>query len=206
MDRPAANALPADRYEYATWKKSKVGPDYHLCIDDHYYSVPYQLIGDTVEYRLTTNIVEVLFKGKRVASHIRSLVTGGKTTCPEHMPQSHQEQAKLSVEAMQEWAAKNGPATKELFERILIRQHQSESALHSFVGIFRLAKRYGQQRTEKAAQRALVYGNCSYQGMKMILSANLDKQPLEKKDDTPRLPAHENIRGGAYFMQEEKLV
>ncbi len=86
-----------------------------------------------------------------MASHIRSLVKGGKTTCPEHMPKSHQEQAKLSVEAMQEWAAKNGPATKELFERILIRQRQSESALHSFVGIFRLAKRYGQQRTEKPA-------------------------------------------------------
>jgi transposase len=206
MDRPAANALPPDRYEYAIWKKCRVGPDYHLCIDDHYYSVPYQLIGDLVEYRLTTRMVEVVFKGRRVASHIRSFVKGGKTTCPEHMPKSHQEQAKLSVEAMQEWAAKNGPATRDLFEQILIRQRQSESALHSFVGIFRLANRYGQQRAEKAAQRALVYGNCSYQGMKMILSGNLDKQPLEKQDHIPRLPAHENIRGGAYFMQEEKIV
>lgn len=206
LDRPAASPLPPDRYEYATWKKSKVGPDYHLCIDDHYYSVPYQLIGDTVEYRLTTNIVEVLFKGKRVASHIRSSVKGGKTTCAEHMPQSHREQAKLSVEAMQDWAARTGPAIRDLFERILVRQHHSESALHSFVGIFRLANRYGQQRTERAAQRALHYGNYSYQGMKMILSANLDKQPLERKDDTPRLPAHENIRGADYFMQEEKIV
>ncbi len=43
LDRPAARPLPANVYEFATWRKASVGPDYHLLILDHYYSVPYQL-------------------------------------------------------------------------------------------------------------------------------------------------------------------
>lgn len=201
LDRPAARPLPANAYEYATWRKASVGPDYHLLILDHYYSVPYQLIGEAVEYRITTNVIEVFFRSQRVASHVRSAVKGGKTTCAEHMPPHHREQAALSIQAMMEWAAKVGPATASVFETILNRRHSAESALHSFVGIFRLANRYGQERIERAAQRALAFGNCSYRGIRSILSSNLDKQPLEKQE-LPVMPKHDNIRGGSFFQEE----
>ena len=35
--------LPERRYEYAEWEKHKVNIDYHVEVDRHYYSVPYQL-------------------------------------------------------------------------------------------------------------------------------------------------------------------
>jgi transposase len=202
LDRPAAQCLPATQYEFSSWRKAKVGPDYHLCIEDHFYSVPYQLVGDTVDYRMTTNVIEVLSRGQRVAGHVRCSVKGGKTTCPEHMPHSHREHAALNVEVLQQWAAKIGPATMALFNTILIRRHNTESTLHSFVGIFRLSNRFGPDRVEKAAERALAFGNNSYRGVKMILSANLDKQPLQKEAEA-ELPSHENIRGADYFLQEK---
>ena len=44
IDRPNALPLPTRPYEYAEWYKAKVNIDYHIEVDDHYYSVPFQLI------------------------------------------------------------------------------------------------------------------------------------------------------------------
>lgn len=70
------------RYEYADWVKAKVGIDYHVQADGHYYSVPHPLVGEYVWVRLTDTTVECLFKGGRVAAHVRSYVKGKHTTLP----------------------------------------------------------------------------------------------------------------------------
>ena len=44
IERPALRPLPAQRYEFAEWKKARVNIDYHIEVDRHYYSVPYQLV------------------------------------------------------------------------------------------------------------------------------------------------------------------
>ena len=41
LDRPALKGLPSERYQYAEWKRCTVAPDYHVEVDDHYYSVPF---------------------------------------------------------------------------------------------------------------------------------------------------------------------
>lgn len=41
LDRPTLRALPAQRYTFDTWKTAKVAIDYHVCLDKHFYSVPY---------------------------------------------------------------------------------------------------------------------------------------------------------------------
>ena len=76
LDRPALKPLPAAAYEYAEWKKARVNIDYHIELDGHYYSVPYQLVKEQVELRMTLSTVEILFKGRRVASHPTQCPTG----------------------------------------------------------------------------------------------------------------------------------
>ena len=41
LDRPALKPL-AERYVFAQWKPVRPNIDYHVEIDRHYYSVPYQ--------------------------------------------------------------------------------------------------------------------------------------------------------------------
>jgi hypothetical protein len=53
LDRPALKALPVNPYEYAEWKKVGVNIDYHVNFDDHFYSAPYTLIGETLWCRAT---------------------------------------------------------------------------------------------------------------------------------------------------------
>jgi transposase len=57
-----------------------VAPDYHVEVNDHYYSVPFRLLRETVEARFTDTTVEVFHKGLRVASHPRSSARHRHTT------------------------------------------------------------------------------------------------------------------------------
>ena len=72
LDRPALQPLPCQPYVFAEWKKERVRLDYHVELDGHHYSVPYQLVQQPVEIRYTVSTVEVIHRGKRVASHVRS--------------------------------------------------------------------------------------------------------------------------------------
>ena len=76
LDHPALKPLPAQAYEYAEWRLRRVSLDYHVDIDGHYYSVPYRLIRDQVEARLTARTVEIFHKGERVAAHLRGTGRG----------------------------------------------------------------------------------------------------------------------------------
>jgi transposase len=54
LDRPALQSLPVERYQLAEWKSVRANIDYHVEIDRHYYSVPYQLVGRALEARFTS--------------------------------------------------------------------------------------------------------------------------------------------------------
>src|SRR6266852_6215580 len=75
--------------EYAEWRVRRVAPDYHVDIDGHYYSVPYRLIREQLDARITAHTIELFRKGERVAVHLRGVGRGRHTTIPEHMPSSH---------------------------------------------------------------------------------------------------------------------
>jgi transposase len=205
LDRPAALPLPAKRYEFAEWRKATVGSDYHILADHHHYSVPYQLTGYAVEVRLATNTVEVLLKGKRVASHQRSFERGATTTNPEHMPRAHRSYASADCNSLYRWAQQTGPATTLLFEQIRIRHNAAPSALLAWRGIYRLAASAGADRIEQAAARAVAYGSCTYTSIKRILSANLDQINHNKNGSAQMIPLHENIRGSQYFNEENSI-
>lgn len=71
IDRPAMKPLPERRYEYAEWLKAKVGIDYYVEADHHYYSVPHQLVGEYVRVRMTASAIECLFKASNTKIQTR---------------------------------------------------------------------------------------------------------------------------------------
>jgi transposase len=119
LDRPALKPLPEQRYPFVAWKTAKVNIDYHIEVDRHFYSVPHQLTGERVDIRMGPQVVEVLYKNRRVASHVRSYVPGRATTSPEHRPKAHQKYLEWTPSRIIQWAGKVGPHTKKLVETIL---------------------------------------------------------------------------------------
>jgi transposase len=203
LDRPALKPLPLIPFPYAEWKTAKVNVDYHIELDGHYYSVPYQLAGTRLEVRFSARTVECFHKGKRVASHKRSFKKGHHTTTPEHMPRGHREYLKWTPERLLNWAAKTGPACEGLAKAIMNSRAHPQQGFRSVLGIMSLKKTYGDERLEAACQKALDIKAKSYSSLKSILKNNLDKKTA-KQSSQPLLPIdHNNIRGKNYYAPKQ---
>jgi len=199
LDKPALRPLPAERYQYGDWATARVNIDYHVVADSHFYSVPYRLVHEPVEVRLSASTVEVFHKGVRVASHARSHAANKASTLDEHRPKSHQRYLQWTPSRLVEWGRKIGPVTAELLERILASKPHPEQGFRTCLGVIRLGDEYGHQRLEAVAQRALRHRTYSYKNVESMLKCNLDTLP-EVEAQPPRPPLdHPNIRGPKYF-------
>jgi transposase len=199
VDRPALRPLPENRYEFGEWKKVRVAPDYHVELEGHYYSVPYQLVREQLDLRFTDNTVEVLRRGKRVAGHKRSRRRSEHTTVREHMPKAHQAYLDWTPTRLVEWAQKSGPSTARLFEQIMQTRPHPQQGFRSCLGLMRLGNGYGAERLEAACQRSLKLQSYSYQSVKSILKNGLDQQPLAESDTQDAVIEHANVRGADYY-------
>ena len=200
LERPAMRPLPADPYEFATWRLGmKLNIDYHVedVVYRHYYSVPHQLVGQRVDLRLTTSTVEVFSRHRRVASHLRSH-SKGFTTDPAHMPDSHRRHAEWTPSRIVAWAQKTGPATAALCEAILASKPHPEQGYRSCLGIIRLSGRYGTERLEAACARALSARALSYRSVESILRHGLESQALAAAPARAHR-RHQNLRGPTYY-------
>jgi transposase len=140
IDRPALKPLPAESYEFSEWKKCRVGIDYHVEVDHHYYSVPFRFARADVEARATVRTVEVFLKGERIAAHRRSSGNHKHTTTPEHMPSSHRRYAGWTIDRIREDASRIGPAIAALCELILESRPHPEQGYRACLGIVRLSR------------------------------------------------------------------
>jgi len=206
VERPALQPLPTERYMLAHWKTVRASIDYHVEVDRHYYSVPYQLAGQKLEARFTATTVEILHGGKRVASHIRSSAAYRHTTIAEHMPKSHQAHLEWSPSRLIHWAEGIGVATAEVVRTILERKPHPEMGYRACLGVLRLEKMYSKARLEAASQRAVQLQTFSYQSLKSILKNSLDRQLLLEPEAAHPGPRHENLRGPHYYDPPTTLL
>jgi len=204
LETPALRPLPVQAYELALWKRARVHLDYHVQVDDHFYSVPSPLVRVEVEVRLTVSTVELFYQGERVASHARSYRKYAYTTLPEHMPAGHLAYADRDAEQLLRRASVVGAQTLELCRQILASRPHPEQGYRACLGILRLAKVHGAERLERAARRAIQTGARSYRSLQAILSHRLEETPLPAPT-TPAAPLHHaNLRGASYYQNEEE--
>ena len=201
LDKPALKPLPKERFVYAEWKRVRVGPDYHVEVLHHYYSVPHELLREELEARITATTVEIFRRGERVASHLRSDARGQHTTTAAHMPKAHQKHLEWTPSRIVHWAGTIGPQTQALVEAILAERPHPEMGYRSCLGILRLGKQYGSERLEAACSRALSVRARSYRHVATILKNGLDRLPLPQEPERPSSTpvTHENVRGGGYY-------
>jgi transposase len=206
LDRPALQPLPAERYVMAEWKTVRASIDYHVEVDRHYYSVPYQLTGQQLEARSTSTTVEIFHAGKRITSHFRSSAAYRHTTIREHMPKSHQAHLEWTPSRLIHWGESVGAATAQVIRTVLESKPHPEMGYRTCLGIMRLAKTYSPARLECASQRALQLQACSYQSLKSILKRSLDRQTILTAEADKSGPAHENVRGPRYYDPPMPLI
>jgi len=194
LERPALRSLPVRRYQLATWKKAKVHLDYHVEVERRYYSVPYRLIGKTVDLRLTRHMVEVFYRGQAVATHLRQDGQRRFITDPGHRPDRHRAVIELNHERLLERAEAIGPATAAVLREQVHRRTHPDEALRASLGILRLAHDFSSAALEAACARAVELRTYSYRAIRVLIVT-----PPLIAPDSSTIPAHDNVRGARYF-------
>jgi transposase len=200
LDKPALKPLPNEPYEFALWKKARVHIDYHIEIERHWYSVPYRLLKQQVDVRITSTVIECFHNGERVASHQRSSRKSAFTTLAAHMPPEHRKWSEWNPERLLRWARQIGPATREAIEKILASRTHQEQGFRACLGVLRLHKVYGAIQLENACSQALFTGTPSYRSVHAILRRPPEQQSLPLLEPERPPIQHKNLRGPAYYQ------
>jgi transposase len=198
-EAPLLRPLPGHPYRYRRHTSAQVHIDYHVEVERHRYSVPYRLIGESVEVFIDRRTVEIYHKGERVALHLRSQETGRATTDAAHMPSTHREWAAWTPKRMESWAATTGPACAAFVARIMAGYPHPELGFRNCLGLISLGRKHGEARLEAACARALASGASRYRSVKSILDSGLDACPLEPPKAPSPICGHDNLRGPDYY-------
>lgn len=198
IDAPALHALPMQTWELAVFKTVKVHIDSHIEFGEHYYSVPHALVGLYLEVRATQRTVEILHRGQRVASHMRSAHKGKFTTITEHLPAAHRAHLQWSPERLIHWGKDIGAATGSLVTRMLVTRQHPEHGYRACLALLSLAKRYGKARLEAASLIAMELGTTRSADVREILANGRDQAPPSTTSDWVS-PVHANVRGPAHY-------
>ena len=153
-DLPFLQALPKFPYEYAQWRKATVQLNYHITLDSQNYSVPYEFVRKRVDVRLTANMVEIYYKGRRIASHKRILDRRGQyATVTEHMPVNYQLYSQWDDQRFRRWGQKYGTAMLTVVDKHRSSYRVEEQAYEIYLSLLKLADTYGTQRLNTACSK-----------------------------------------------------
>ena len=199
-ERDYMKQLPLTPYEPAVWSTAKVPLDYLISDGKNKYSVPFDLIGENVDIKLTKKFVEVFFKGSRVALHKRAdiqlrdpIVNSG------HMPEEHRKYLSYNADDFILWAKSIGENTAEVVSRFLNSGKEPEQGYKSCASLTKLSDKYGSEKLETACKQVLAYSKApSIRIITSVLRNSTQTTPVSSPDDE----TYGITRGAAYFSKE----
>ena len=193
--------LPKRPYEPAVWKQQTVGNDYLISDGVNKYSVPFDLIGEQVQIRLTKDLVEVYFKGSRITSHKRlEKYSVQPVVKPEHMPSNHREYLNCNAEEFKAWAETVGTSTEKIVNHFLSSGSVPEQGYKACVSLTKLSKRYGKNKLESACERVLAFSSTpSIRTITTLLKNSKDSEKTVADSDSSN--KYGITRGAAYWKK-----
>jgi len=200
MEMPSLHPLAETLYEMRKIKQVTVMKNGHIYLSDdqHYYSVPYELIGKKLKLQYSRSEIGLYLQYELVATHKRIRSPHNYTTEPSHMPAQHRYVTEWSPSFFLGKAKEIDPSVEYFVSQVLAKKQHPEQAYKSCMGILSFAKRVGNVRLIKACKRAHEIGYYNYKIIEDILQNNLDHQ--EEDPQPENMPVHENIRGRDYYQ------
>ena len=193
--------LPRHPYEPSVWKQQTVGNDYLISDGLNKYSVPFDLIGEQVQIRLTRDLVEVYFKGSRMTSHKRLAAYSVQPIVkPEHMPDRHREYLSCNADEFRTWAKTVGKSTEEIVRHFLSSGSVEEQGYKACVSLRKLGNRHGKQNLEAACERMLAFSSSpSIRTITMLLRNSKEQN---SSNETPESGSRYGITRGASYWKK----
>ena len=200
MELSSLHPLPETHYEMRKIKQVTVMKNGHIYLneDQHYYSVPFELIGKKLKMQYSRSSVDLYLHYELVATHKRIRSPHNYTTDPSHMSLQHRFVTEWSPAFFIEKAKVIDPVVEYYISQVLAKKQHPEQAYKSCMGILSFGKRVGNIRLIKACKRAHEIGYYNYKIIEDILKNNLDK--YDEEPEAASMPEHDNIRGSNYYQ------
>lgn len=196
--------LPQQPYEQKYYCSLKVAQNNHIYLgrDKHYYSVPYQHIGQQAKVIYTRNTVDIYLGQKLIATHLRNSRQGGYSTCKEHLCPAHKHHLARSPQYYLDRAMERSQELHRLFTLMFGRPGRyAEQLYKSCDGLLRLCRTSDKAAFESACRMAIDNEVFTYRFISNILT----NKTAGQQNNAPQkaLPGHGNIRGKEYYTEQQ---
>ncbi len=200
-EKAALRPLPHESYKMiVATLRQKVPPNYHVKYLRHEYSVPYRLVGETVDITVNQSDLRVICEHKEVARHAIRLEPFGATTLPEHMPAEHLADMKSNDKSLNlSWARNTGKSVQKVVEAWYDKVGNPTSRVvgKRCTALKKLYDIHGGNVLNEACEYAALHGMSSPSDISLILSAHNHDKGF---DSLPKFNlAHQNVRGADYY-------
>lgn len=173
--------------------------------DGFYYSVPYSFYKKSVVIHAYAKKIEIYdCLGNRIAFHCRHFSGKRYVTEFEHLPANHQAVVEFNRYDGSYYRAQSsriGTHARQFISALLDNVEFEEQAYKSCMAVINFSRKYGNERVDRACQKAIALNAVSYTTLKNILKNGQDKQPFNSNSsdaDTPT-PYHDNLRVGEWI-------
>jgi hypothetical protein len=170
--------LHSTRWEPITWASAKVQENWRIQYRNAFYSVPYAYIGKRVDVYATLKVIHIFFDHKEIAIHSVAKYRWEYVRKTEHAPPEPEKYMSMTRASIIDQARRIGFFTCRVVTSIF--NHKTVDGLRPARAVIGLANRYGLERLEAAAKRAIAYESPEYASVKSILVNGLDRLPVDE--------------------------
>ena len=206
VERDFLRPLPAMRHQMRQRKSVTVMRNSYVTLNKHHYSVPTKYIGKRVELVYDADTVEIFHSLTLVTSHHRDDTPYTYTQKEAHNLPGHHGAYEKDLDELYSRAAQIDNILLLFLKNVATAAKYPPAAFRMCRGIMSLEKKYGLERLVAACACATQLRAYSYREVQQILQRGDDADYLPQAPDNadearPVIPAHRNIRGAAYFAQ-----
>jgi hypothetical protein len=186
VEQRALAPLPAAPFVLATWSSAKIGPDIHAKVGATLYSLPWRYLGERVDARSTTTMVQFFRHGELIKTHpVKE--RGKQTDYGDYPPEKIAFHLRTPTWCRRR-ATEVGPACEAVIGELL-----AENALfrlRAAQGVLGLGDKHDPGRLEAACAKATAAGDPSYRTIKGILAAGTETTATTRPTGDAGAPAH----------------
>jgi transposase len=206
IDKPMLRPLPETTFEMKWRSELKVMANgcVYLGRDRHYYSVPYEHVGKSVQVIYTRSLVTIYAQGMSIATHGRDYRPGRYTLVDTHLASSSRAYRSRSPAYYSERAWKASPELGKVVDTMFATATvPPETFYRGCDGLLHLYRHTDAKLFRLACQAALDTGQCRYAFIDQVIKSKgsglgglyADADP----DGETAPPSHDNIRGKRAF-------
>ena len=196
IERKVLQPLPEKQFEYTEFHKVRIGPDGRFTVHACTYSAPANLSNRQVDVRVTTEVIEILDGGHRIASHQRGYGSDFIID-PNHLDPVGRYFTEWDGAADLEWASSIGPNANAFLQVLFLNGKAKEQGYRASLAFRKIATDFDHKRLEVACARAIALNLYSLPRLRSILRLKLE----QLTDENPREAnfVHANIRGSGHY-------